>query len=106
LKTFHKKTLLCKIGSSYLILRAKYERGLLQRLSDAMNSKVIEWVFILLIVIYTLLVFVTIVLDDGCTNSDNVNKALDVLKIVELVIISIFILEIMLRVIGSGFKVN
>jgi len=59
---------------------------------------------ITLIIAYMLLVFANIVLDGGCNNSDSIKDALFALKIVELVILSLFTIEILSKCFVFGFK--
>ena len=73
-----------------------------------MSSKLVEINVIILIVIYMLIVLVNILLDDGSFNSDNNEKidyALEMLKYLELAILSLFALEIILKVLAFGFRV-
>lgn len=71
-----------------------------------MNSKFFEVFIIVLIFIYTALVFANIVLDTGCNQSAQVKDALFALKIVEMVILGIFSFEIIFKCLAFGFKVN
>lgn len=69
-----------------------------------MNSRAIDITVLVLIIIYTILVFVTISIDD-CNSDLNTQNVLLNLKYLEIAIISTFFIEIFLKVIGVGIKV-
>ena len=75
-------------------------------ISSILKSRVVEVSILGLIAIYTLLVLVTVLLDDGSDNSKPVIKALNILKYVELGILIVFIIEILLKVWAMGLQVN
>lgn len=71
-----------------------------------MSSKLVEITVIILIIIYMLIVVVNILLDDGSFNSDqDMDDALQDLKYLELAILSLFTLEIVLKVWAFGLRV-
>lgn len=66
----------------------------------------VEIVIVGLIIIYTLVVAVNIVLENGsCDNDSNIDNLLLYLKYVEVFILVIFVLEVALKVWGFGAKV-
>eukprot|EP00825_Cyclidium_porcatum_P049592 TRINITY_DN8606_c0_g1_i4.p1 TRINITY_DN8606_c0_g1~~TRINITY_DN8606_c0_g1_i4.p1 ORF type:complete len:344 (+),score=54.80 TRINITY_DN8606_c0_g1_i4:161-1192(+) len=69
------------------------------------TSKWFDYIIIILVFIYTLLVFIYFALDTRqYKDNDNIQKALDIEQIIEMTILSIFQLEIVLKVIAFGFK--
>lgn len=73
------------------------------RMGIILNSKLVEVIVIILIIFYSLLVLANIVLDD-CDNGQGVKDALNALKFVELGVVILFVIEILLKVYGFGFK--
>lgn len=74
-----------------------------------MTSKIFEFFIITLIFLYTLIVFAQYALDDKTTSdeidTDQLKQVSYNLKIAEIFILTIFIIEISLRVYVEGFKV-
>lgn len=78
-----------------------------QKVARLMASRGMEIAIIVLIVIYSLLVFGTVILDDNCSgNSDALDRTLTGLKYTELVILTVFAVEIILKCYSFGFKVS
>lgn len=71
-----------------------------------MNSRCMDWFFIGLIVIYMGLVFANIAVDSGCNTSSETQLALQILRYIEIGILALFMLEILIKWMAMGFKVN
>jgi Ion transport protein len=82
------------------------EKTFREKMNDFMSSKFVEMFMILLIVLYMLLVLVNVFLDNNCDgNSSSTDETLQDLLYVEIVLVSIFLLEIFLKVYAMGIKV-
>lgn len=77
-----------------------------QKVAAFMNSRCMDWFFISLIVIYMGLVFANIAVDSGCNTSSETQLALQILRYIEIGILALFMLEILIKWMVMGFKVN
>lgn len=75
-------------------------------LAEIVNSKVVELVTLVAIIVLILIVLTNTVLDDSCSNGKAIEDAVRALKFVELAILGIFVLEITMRVFGLGIRVS
>jgi hypothetical protein len=71
-----------------------------------MNSKLYQMTMIVIIVMYTILVFVNMVLDSDCSNDADINRAVMDLKYLEIALISLFMIEVFVNVGVLGFQVK
>lgn len=77
-----------------------------RKLTNLLHNRITEIFLMGLILIYTLLVLVNIVLDDGTDTNQTITDTLRVLKFLELAILVIFMIEIIFRVCAFGVKVS
>ena len=71
------------------------------------NSKYTDTFIIVLIVIYVVMVLISMIIDEGsCTTNQTIIKTLRVLKYIEIGILSIFIIEIIVKSFALGIKVH
>ena len=70
------------------------------------KHKLFEFFILILIVLYTLMIFVTFAVEDEAKKNTNLKKILEDLIIAEIVILSIFVLEILLKSYAFGIKVE
>ena len=83
---------------------ARREISFRQKLAQFLKHRVVEYSVIVLIILFSLLVLVEIVLDDG-TPPPEVKDALDIISYVELTVVVLFLLEVCLKVFALGFSV-
>ena len=78
-----------------------------KRLQIFLSWRGFEFFIFILIVLYMVLVFATFAIEDPSlsTSIGNVDGISFVLKIIEIVILGIFCIEIMLKITAFGFKV-
>jgi len=74
------------------------------KLGDFLRSKVADLSILTLIAAYAVLVFISLVADDGCSNSQKMHDGLLAMEYIELGIFSAFIAEIFLRMIAFGIS--
>jgi len=77
-----------------------------KQLEDLMNGKMVEVIVLGLIFIYILLVFIETALDNDCEPQPTVKNITKALMFIEAGILTIFLLEVFFRVMGSGAKVR
>lgn len=68
-----------------------------------MSHKCTQWFIIILVFIYTILIFSVLAMDDILDENEK-EKPLEVLLYVEIIILFMFVLEIGLTAYGQGFK--
>ncbi|EGR33678.1 hypothetical protein IMG5_045930 [Ichthyophthirius multifiliis] len=75
-----------------------------RKIKNAMKSKFIQYLVVLLIFLYTTLIFTNIALDDLIEDKDKSSQITKQLHYIELIILSIFFIEIILNSYSSGLK--
>lgn len=69
-----------------------------------LSSRIFEYLVVVLIIMYCILVFLNFGINDAATEQDEINKINTVLLIIELSILSFFVLEILMNNFAYGFK--
>jgi hypothetical protein len=64
-----------------------------------------DWFFLGLIIVYMGIVVADLIIDNGCITSHGILLALQILRYVEISILSLFILEIAFKSAAMGLKV-
>jgi len=93
-------------GSVKIDLGECKQQSCRQKMAGFLMSKCMDWFFIAWIIVYMLLVFVTIIFDNGCVTEQATLDALQALRYVELAILILFLLEIFIKTWALGFKVS
>ena len=77
-----------------------------KQLEDFMNGKMVEVIVLGLIFLYTILVLVETAMDNDCEPDLTMREITKSLMFIEAGILTVFLFEVFLRVIGAGFKVH